>query len=71
VDQNKNIDLRSGVFTNNDISASIKLAITNTGSFQILLPGDSSMLNFSGSTPLFVATISGSASLSYTLVSMN
>jgi hypothetical protein len=71
ISQNQNKDFRSGVFSNNDFTSSIRLAIGSTGSFFVLWPQDSAMVGFSGSTTIWAQTNSGSALMDYTVVSLN
>jgi len=69
-----NVDFRTGVFSNNDLTSSIYIAIGNTGATSsILQPDDSCILTYSGSIPIYARTVgtNSPASLGYTLVSFN
>jgi hypothetical protein len=71
VDQNKNLDFRTGVFSNEDFSSSIRLAVGSTGSFQTLWPQDSSTVNGSGSSTIWAQAIGSASLLTYMVVSLN
>lgn len=51
-----NVGFRIGTFFNGDLTSSILLAITNTGSFTVMLPGDpGNVFTFNGGiTPIWI-----------------
>jgi hypothetical protein len=70
IDQNNNKDFRLGIFENTDLTQSIRVAIGNTGSYTQLWVNDLAILPFSGSPLIYAQTVTGTAQLAYTLVSM-
>lgn len=71
IDQNKNVDFRSGVLTNNDTVSFIKYAVGNTGSFLILWPGDTNIISYSGSATLWAQATPSASLLTYMQASFN